>query len=395
MTGRAILVVLDGVGVGAAPDAAEYGDTGANTLAHALGSDLRLPFLESLGLGRILGCSEGRPVRGAWGRIAEQGWGKDTVVGHWRLAGQVVPRPLPTYPDGFPEEVISEFIRRTGAGGILGNRPASGTVIIEELGAEHLRTGWPIVYTSADSVFQIAAHEERVGLKCLYRWCETARRILTPPHDVGRVIARPFTGRPGSFRRTAARRDYPLPPPAPTIIDILAAAGRPVVSVGKIEDIFAGRGISESHRTGSNTETLAELESAVAGGRGRGGLIFANLNDFDTVYGHRRDVAGFRQALVEADAGLKRIAGHLRPDDLLIIVADHGCDPTFAAHTDHTREYVPVLLYGGGVPPDARLGDRTRLADVGATVASYLGVAAPPDGADLLAEVGAPLAAGT
>lgn len=376
MASRAILIVLDSVGVGALPDAARYGDEGANTLgnvAKAVGG-LRLPNLEQLGLGNILDLDGVPPAprpAGAYGRLAELSAGKDTTTGHWELMGVVLSTPFPVYPGGFPPEVILPFEAAIGRK-VLGNKAASGTEIISELGAEHLRTGRPIVYTSADSVFQVAAHEDVIPVADLYRMCETARRLLVGPHAVGRVIARPFTGRPGGFQRTARRKDFALPPPGPTLLDRLTEAGIPVTGIGKVEDIFAGRGIARAVHTRNNAEGMTATLRWMEDGEG---LVFTNLVDYDMVYGHRNDVQGYAKALLEFDEFLPALLRTLRPEDLLVITADHGCDPTTAG-TDHTREYVPVLAVGPGVRSGVGLGTRSSFADVGATVGEWLG--SPP-----------------
>ncbi len=374
-----VITVLDGVGVGALPDAARYGDEGSHTLgnmARAVGG-LRLPNLEAMGLGLvadILGVAR-RPPAGAAGRMAELSPGKDTLTGHWELTGLVSRDPIPTYPGGFPEAMLAPFERAIGRRA-LGNRAASGTEIIEELGREHLETGRPIVYTSADSVFQVAAHEEVVPPEELYRMCETARELYrSPPYLVGRVIARPFTGRPGSFRRTAGRRDFSLPPPGPTLLDDLAAAGLPVVAVGKIKDIFTGRGVT-AHVPASGNEGILEAVIKTASAADRG-LVLGNLVDFDMLYGHRNDPSGFARALEAFDRELPRLrqAALGRGRGVLVLTADHGCDPTTPS-TDHSREYVPVLLEGAGVSPGVDLGTRGSLADLAATIADLLGLRA-------------------
>jgi phosphopentomutase len=372
---RVILIVLDGVGVGELPDAAKYGDAGSNTLAHvaAVVGGLQLPSFERLGLGYI---GEFKGVRrvdqpeGCFGRMQELSVDKDTTLGHWEMTGVVRKTPFPTYPSGFPAEVIEPFERAIGRS-VLGNRPASGTVILQELGEEHLRTGFPIVYTSADSVFQIATHEDVVPVEELYRICRTARKLLGPPHEVGRVIARPFTGMPGAFVRTEQRRDFSVEPPDETVLDRLVAAGYPVVGLGKIDDLFAGRGLTRSIHTGNNAATFDEamrvLKSVPRG------LIFANLVDFDMVYGHRNDVAGYAKALQALDQCLPEVIEALRPGDVLCLTADHGNDPTHPG-TDHTREYVPLLVYGPRLARGVNLGTRRTFADVGQTLADAFGV---------------------
>lgn len=373
MTRRAIILVLDGVGAGAAPDAAAYGDEGSDTLgnvARALGG-LSLPNLAAAGLGRIAalgGVPLDQAPSGAWGRMIPASAGKDSTAGHWEIAGVHLARPFPTYPQGFPAEVVEPFERLTGRT-VIGNVAASGTSIIAELGAEHEATGSWILYTSADSVFQLAAHESVVPLSELYGACETAREMLAPPHDVSRVIARPFAGVPGDYRRTANRRDYSLAPPEPTLLDALAEAGVPRAGVGKVDDLFAGRSLVARHTRG-NAEGIAAVMEWLGGAEG--GLLFVNLVDFDTLYGHRNDPAGFGRALREFDDALPAIRAALREDDLLFITADHGNDPTTGS-TDHARECVPLLAMGSAVRPVA-LGDRPTFSDLGATVAEWLQV---------------------
>ncbi|NMB73822.1 MAG: phosphopentomutase [Myxococcales bacterium] len=371
---RVVVIVLDSAGIGELPDAGAYGDGGAATLpnlARAVGG-LTLPHLAALGLGRIApiaGVSVAARPEGWFGKMAERSPGKDTTTGHWELMGLVLAEPFATFPKGFPEEIVREFSRRTGRG-VLGNKAASGTAIIDELGREHQRTGQWIVYTSADSVFQVAAHEETIPLEELYRACRAAREFLDA-YRVGRVIARPFVGAPGAYRRTYHRHDFSMKPTGPTVLDALRQAGVPVWGVGKIGDIFAGQGVERSEPTEGNAsgieKTLKLLDELSRG------LLFVNLVDFDMTFGHRRDAAGYARALVDFDAALPRIQERLRPGDLLLITADHGCDPTFAAHTDHTREYVPLVAWrprGGG----GELGVRRSFADLGATVAEALGV---------------------
>ena len=372
---KVFLIVLDSVGIGALPDAHEYGDAGANTLVNigkSLGG-LELPELEKLGLGKIEGIpgiDSDLAARGVYGKMAEASPGKDTTTGHWELAGIILERPFPTYPEGFPPEVIDEFKRAIGRD-ILGNKPASGTVIIEELGGEHMATGKPIVYTSADSVFQIAAHEEVIPLKELYEMCRKAREILQGEHAVGRVIARPFIGSPGKFTRTANREDFSLEPAGITMLDRILEGGLSVFGIGKISDIFAGRGISKSWHTVDNMETVDAALEAFA--RLEEGLLFANLVEFDMVHGHRRNVEGYAGALADFDRRLPEVLESLGSDDLLVITADHGCDPTFRG-TDHTREYVPLLIYGEKVKEDHNLGVRDSFADLAATVTELLGM---------------------
>ncbi|WP_025775042.1 phosphopentomutase [Neomoorella thermoacetica] len=370
---RVILIVLDSVGVGALPDAAQYGDEGSNTLAHIAATvDLRLPNLTRLGVGNITPLRGIPPVgtpAAAWGKMASQTAGKDTTSGHWELAGLILERPFPLYPHGFPPEIIEPFEKAIGRR-VLGNKPASGTVIIEELGAEHMRTGNPIVYTSADSVFQIAAHEEVIPVEELYRYCKIARRLLTGEHAVGRVIARPFVGEPGHFIRTDRRQDFSLEPPRPTLLDAVIAAGLEVMAVGKIKDIFAGRGISRWIHTHDNMDGVDQTRNFMR--EGERGLIFTNLVDFDMRYGHRNDVAGYAAALEAFDRRLPELLDALETSDALILTADHGCDPTTPS-TDHSREYVPLLIYGKRIRP-LNIGVRATFADLGATVADLLGV---------------------
>ncbi|HEX5830366.1 MAG TPA: phosphopentomutase [Gemmatimonadaceae bacterium] len=373
MTPRVAIVVLDGVGVGAAHDAAAYGDTGSSTLAHvaaAMGG-LSLPQLERLGLGRVTPLAGVEPVAApdaAWGVLEPASAGKDSTTGHWELAGVLLDRPFPTYPHGFPSEVVEAFARVTGRP-VIGNVVASGTRVIEELGPEHQRTGAWILYTSADSVFQVAAHEAVVPLAELYAACEAARTLLQAPHDVSRVIARPFVGRPGAYVRTPHRRDFSLAPPGETLLDALAAAGVPRHGVGKVDDLFAGRAIAAEHPA-SNAEGIRAIATWLR--EAAGGLLFGNLVDFDQLYGHRNDVAGFAGALRELDAAMPDLLAALREDDLLLITADHGNDPTTAS-TDHARERVPLLACGPAVRP-VDLGVRATFADVGATAAEWLDV---------------------
>ena len=369
---RAAILVLDGVGIGAAPDAAAYGDSGSNTLgnvAQAVGG-LDLPNLERAGLGRIANLKVVRPVpspTAAHGLLEPASAGKDSTTGHWELAGVHLAAPFPTYPGGFPADLISEFARRTGRG-VVGNVAGSGTALIERFGDEHVRTGSWIVYTSADSVFQIAAHESTVALEELYRACATARALLVAPHNVSRVIARPFEGPAGAFRRTTNRRDFSVEPPEETLVDAVAAAGVATTGVGKVDELFARRGISGGHTSG-NAEGVVRLLDWLKGGSG---FLFGNLVDFDQLYGHRNDVPGFYKALRDFDAALPAITAALREDDLLFITADHGNDPTTPS-TDHARENVPVLALGSFVRPVA-IGRRDTFADVGATAADWLGL---------------------
>ncbi len=384
---RVFLIVLDGVGMGALPDAADYGDAGTNTLLHVAeaAGGLKLPRLERLGLGRLLDLPGVRALadpRGARGVLGQLSKGKDSTTGHWELAGLVVDRAFPTYPRGFPEELLRRWSERIGRGW-MGNIVGSGTDIIARHGAEHQRTGRLIVYTSADSVFQVAAHEETVPLAELYEACRAARALLSGEHAVGRVIARPFVGDPGGYQRTPHRRDFSLEPPSPTLLDRLTAKGEPVVSVGKVDDLFAGRGVTESLHTSGNTEG-EEILSALARRPGRG-LVFANLVDFDQQYGHRNDPAGFARALQEFDERFEELLAHLRSDEMCLITADHGNDPTDAS-TDHSREYAPLLIAGPRVRAGADVGRRRSSADVGATLAELFEVPLG-DGTSFLEEV--------
>jgi phosphopentomutase len=385
---RAFLVVLDGVGVGALPDAAEYGDEGSNTLLHVAEASggLRLPALERLGLGRVLDLPGVRALRephGAFGSMRERSKGKDSTTGHWELAGLVSERGFPTYPHGFPVELLDRFAAAVGREW-MGNEVASGTEIVQRLGAEHQRTGRFIVYTSADSVFQVAAHEETVPLEELYEACRAARRLFQGEHAVGRVIARPFQGAPGAYARTAHRRDFSLAPPKATLLDRLVEREIPVVTVGKVDDLFAGRGISEAVHTSSNAEGEQALVDLAR--RPGHGLVFANLVDFDQSYGHRNDPAGFARALEQFDARVPELLAHMRSDEVLLITADHGNDPTTPS-TDHSRESVPLLVGGARVRPGVALGVRETFADVGATLADYFGAKALSAGRSFLREV--------
>jgi len=371
---RVIWIVLDSVGIGAMPDAADYGDAGSDTLGNiARIRPLQLPNLCRLGLANIKPFPGLDPVpspAGAFGRCALASPGKDTTTGHWEMAGIHLEKPFPLYPHGFPREIMDEFERRIGRRA-LGNKPASGTEIIKELGAEHVRTGSPIVYTSADSVFQIAAHEEVIPLPELYQICETAREILRGPHEVGRVIARPFIGVPGSFMRTPNRKDYAVPPPQGMLLDCLARHNVEVYSVGKIFDVFLGRGIRDHVKTKNNDDGMAKTIAAMT--TVPTGLIFVNLVDFDQQYGHRNDVEGYAAALEQFDAWLPDFLGKLHHADLVIITADHGCDPTTPS-TDHSREYVPLVVYGANAHSGVALGLRRSLSDIGQTVAENFGV---------------------
>lgn len=368
---RVIWIVLDSVGIGAMPDAAAYGDQGSDTLGNIQKRRaLDLPNLCRMGLAKIRlipGLCRAQTAAAAFGKCTLASPGKDTTTGHWEMAGIVLQNPFPVYPHGFPAEIIDEFERETGRR-ILGNKAASGTEIIRELGEEHMRTGSPIVYTSADSVFQIAAHEEVIPIDELYRMCEIARKILHGPNEVGRVIARPFVGEPGAFKRTANRHDYAVPPPAGMLLDLLHDKAVPVYAVGKISDIFLGRGITHSVKTKDNQDGMTKTCEAMR--NQPDGLIFVNLVDFDQLYGHRNDVAGYARALEAVDRWLPRL--ELSAGDMLILTADHGCDPTTPS-TDHSREYTPLLVYGQHVRADWALGTRSSLSDIGATVAENFG----------------------
>ena len=383
--GRVIWIVLDSVGIGAMPDAADFGDAGSDTLGNiARQRQLHLPNLQRLGLGNIRplkGIEPADKPEGAYGKCALASPGKDTTTGHWEMAGIVLDKPFPVYPHGFPADVINAFETRIGRK-TLGNKAASGTEIIKELGEEHVRTGWPIVYTSADSVFQIAAHEKVIPVPELYAMCETARDLLRGPNEVGRVIARPFEGEPGHFARTANRHDYAVPPPRGMLLDQLADRQIPVTGVGKISDIFLGRGIAESVKTAGNADGMQKTIAAME--KQPSGLIFVNLVDFDSLYGHRNDVEGYAKALEAVDHWLPSIP--TRPNDLVIVTADHGCDPTTAS-TDHSREYTPLLAYGDGVRQDVNLGARRSLSDIGQTVAQNFG-ATIQAGTSFLQEIG-------
>jgi phosphopentomutase len=370
---RIILIVLDSAGIGEMPDAAEYGDAGSDTLGHTLASrKVNIPNLRAIGLANIrrLPVEPAAAPTGSFGRAAISSQGKDTTTGHWEMSGLITRRAFPTYPNGFPPRVIEPFERAIGRS-VLGNKPASGTEIIKELGEDHVRTGRPIVYTSADSVFQIAAHEEIVPLAELYRWSEIARELLTGQDQVGRVIARPFIGEPGAFKRTEARRDYAIEPPEPTLLDRMKSAGLAVVAVGKIGSIFCHRGTTEELAAGNNNASVDQTLSALA--RPSRGLIFTNLVDFDMLYGHRNDLEGYARALESFDLRLAEIQQAMTERDLLMITADHGCDPSDVS-TDHTREYVPILAWGLHAKHGIDLGVRKTLADMGQTIAENFGL---------------------
>ncbi len=386
---RIIWIVLDSVGLGAMPDWREFlDDMPGDTLGHCAAlRPLKLPNLRALGLANIRPLEHLPPVEfpvGAFGRCALKSPGKDTTTGHWEMAGVILDKPFPLYPNGFPADLMSEFERRIGRA-TLGNRTASGTEIIKELGELHLQTGSPIVYTSADSVFQIAAHEEVIPVGEQYRICEIARDLLRGEHEVGRVIARPFIGKPGAFSRTANRHDYAVPPPAGMLLDVLSQRGVEVVSVGKIADVFLGRGVTRGFKTKSNADGMARtIEAMNAAPRG---LIWVNLVDFDSLYGHRNDPEGYSKALEEVDAWLPELQSAMRPADLAILTADHGCDPVTPS-TDHNREYVPLIAFGAQVRQSLNLGTRTSLADIGQTVAANFG-AVVPAGDSFLREIAA------
>jgi phosphopentomutase len=383
---RAILLVIDSVGIGELPDAAAYGDEGSNTVGNiAAQVALSVPNLRALGLGRLVRLDDAAPAssRGACGRMAEASPGKDSVTGHWEMAGVVLDRAFPTFPHGFPADLIRNFEQRIGRP-TIGNVVASGTEIVDRLGPEHLRTGHPIVYTSADSVFQVAAHEGVIPIAELYRICETAFDLVGRGLGVGRVIARPFVGEPGAFTRTANRHDYALEPSGVTLLDLLTSAGRGVVSIGKVRDLFAGRGIARALPTVSDADGLNTLQQVLDDTPD--GLVFVNLVDSDTQFGHRNDVAGYAANLERIDAGLGPILARLGPDDLLIITGDHGNDPTTPS-TDHSREYVPLLVAGARVAAGVDLGTRATFADLGQTLAENFGVGPLPNGVSFLGQL--------
>jgi phosphopentomutase len=385
---RVIWIVLDSVGIGALPDAADYGDVGRSTLGHVAESrPLHLDNLVRLGLANIAPLAHLNPPAlptGCYGKGATRSPGKDTTTGHWEMAGIWLAQAFPVYPHGFPPEIMEPFERAIGRK-TLGNKPASGTEIIKELGEEHVRTGFPIVYTSGDSVFQIATHEDVIPIADLYRMCEIARRLLDGPNRVGRVIARPFTGTPGNFRRTERRHDYAVQPPRPMLLDVLAERAVPVFGVGKIHDIYNGRGVDHYVMTKNNADGMEKLEQEMT--QQERGLIFCNLVDFDMLYGHRKDVEGFARSLEEFDVGLGKLLTLLKPRDLLILTADHGCDPDPRwPTTDHSREYVPILTFSPGGKHGVALGVRDTLADMGQTVAQNFG-GALPHGTSFLSQI--------
>jgi len=383
---RVILIVMDSVGIGELPDAHVYGDEGSNTVGNiARVRPLKVPTLRSFGLGRLveLDDAESPAIAASYGRMAEASPGKDSVTGHWEMAGLVLDRPFPVFPDGFPRDLMDAFEARIGRKA-LANKAASGTAIIEELGAEHVATGRPIVYTSADSVFQIAAHEGVVPIEQLYAWCDIAYELAGRGMGVGRVIARPFSGSAGAWKRTGNRKDYALVPPRPTLLDRVHGAGLPVVGIGKVPDLFAGRGISRSIHTGSDDEGMDAVQHEV--GMLDRGLIVANLVDFDTLYGHRNDVEGYAGNLERFDARLTKLLPLLHGDDLLIVTADHGNDPTTPS-TDHSREYVPVFAWGEHVARGVDLGTRQTFADLGQTIAAVFGVGPLEHGTSFLGQI--------
>ena len=384
---RVFLIVLDSFGIGQMPDAESFGDVNVNTLASCAASDkLSIPHMLAAGLGNIDGVfclPKAAAPTGAYARLTEQSMGKDTTIGHWEIAGIVSPDPLPTYPNGFPEEILAPFRQATDRG-VLANAPWSGTAVIDEFGKQHMETGDLIVYTSADSVFQIAAHEDIVPPEQLYEYCRIARKILQGKHGVGRVIARPFIGQPGSFKRTANRHDFSLEPPAKTLLDALKEAGKASIAVGKIYDIFAGIGTTGHVYNQSNANGMEHADHYAA--RDWEGLCFVNLVDFDMQFGHRRDIDGYANALSEFDRWLGQFLPKLQPEDVLMITADHGCDPGYTATTDHTREYVPLLVMGQGIKP-VNLGTRKSFADIAATVAEMLQVKLDTPGESFLKEI--------
>ncbi len=390
MAKRVFLIVLDSFGIGAEPDAPAFGDAGTDTLgAIARHPNFSCPNLQKLGLFNIEGVSAGEKSaapQGAFARLQERSMGKDTTIGHWEIAGVVSPEPLPTFPDGFPEELIQAYEKATGYK-VLCNKPYSGTQVLKDYGEQAMAENALIVYTSADSVFQVAANERLVPVKELYRCCDIAREMLTGPYGVGRVIARPFVGETAdTFARTPNRHDISLAPPRATMLDLLKGAGRDVIAVGKIYDIFAGQGVTETIKTTGNTNGIAFTKALQT--RDFEGLAFVNLVDFDMLYGHRRDVAGYAAAASEFDRFLGEFLPGMRPEDLLIITADHGCDPSYQKTTDHTREYVPCLMYGQPVRPGTDLGTRLGFGDIAATVCDYLGVEAEGlDGSSMLPQI--------
>ena len=385
---RVIIIVLDSAGIGELPDAAEYGDVGSNTLGNIAASvnGFALPNLEKLGLGNIegtVGFKAAEEPMGCFGKMAERSAGKDTTTGHWELAGITLIKPFPVYPEGFPEDSVRQFENAIGTK-TLGNYPASGTVIINELGHQHVKTGYPIIYTSADSVFQIAAHEDIIPIERLYEICRTAREILKGEHAVGRVIARPFIGTEGNYTRTANRRDFSLEPPDKTLLDHVKEAGLEVKAIGKIDDIFAGRGITDSVHIQGNMDGVDKAIGFIR--KEFSGLIFANLVDFDMQFGHRNDTEGYARALKEFDGRVPEIIDAMKDQDILFITADHGCDPTTKS-TDHSREYVPLLVYGKGIRRGVNLGIRKTFSDLAQTAVEILGVGGSFDAASFYGEI--------
>jgi phosphopentomutase len=386
---RAILIVLDSLGIGELPDAAKYGDEGSHTLDNIYKAcgPLKIGQLEELGIGNIEGVTMPRKVenpKGAFGKAQEKSMGKDTVTGHWEIAGVILEAPLNTYPDGFSDEIIEEFKKRANIKGILGNTVASGTEILKDLGEEHIKTGYPIIYTSADSVFQIAAHEDIISVEELYKLCEIAREMLVDDWAVGRVIARPFIGQVGDFKRTSNRKDYALDPFTKTMLEYLKESGREVAAVGKIEDIYNKKGITKSVHTKNNMDgvdkTLEYMESIEEG------LIFTNLVDFDMMYGHRNDPKGYGKAIEDFNDRLEEIYSKMTEEDILIVTADHGCDPTTES-TDHSREYIPILVYGNKVKKGADIGIRESFCDIGKTILEFFNVKNDLAGKSFLGQV--------
>ena len=383
---RVFLIVLDSFGIGQMPDSAAFGDVGVNTLAACATSDkLHIPTMIAAGLGNIDGvsCLPKSDAKGAYARLQESSMGKDTTIGHWEIAGIVSENPLPTYPNGFPNEILKPFMEQTGRG-VLANAPWSGTEVINEYGEQHMKTGDLIVYTSADSVFQIAAHEDIVPPEKLYEYCRIARALLQGKHGVGRVIARPFVGQPGAFKRTANRHDFSLEPPRKTLLDAVKDAGKASIGVGKIHDIFAGQGLTEYVYNQSNANGMEHTDHYAA--MDWEGLCFVNLVDFDMRFGHRRDIDGYAGALTEFDHWLSTFLPKLGEEDVVMITADHGCDPAYTATTDHTREYVPLLILGNQVRP-VNLGTRTSFADIAATIAELLNVQLDTPGKSFAGEI--------
>ncbi|MEG0295352.1 MAG: phosphopentomutase [Clostridium sp.] len=386
---RVILIVLDSLGVGALPDAAEYGDVGSNTLLHIYKAcnGLKMDELLKLGMGNIEGLEEMPKVEksvGAFGRINEKSKGKDTVTGHWEIGGVILDTPLNTYPEGFSDDIINEFMEKAGIKGILGNCVASGTEIIERLGDEHVKTGYPIIYTSADSVFQIAAHEDIISIEKLYELCEIARKMLVDDKVVGRVIARPFTGVNGDYKRTPNRRDYALDPFNKTMLEYLKEAGKEVVAVGKIEDIYNKKGVTAAEHTKNNMQGVDVTLDFM--NKTKEGLIFTNLVDFDMLFGHRNDPKGYGEAIEEFDNRLKEIYNNMKDDDILMLTADHGCDPTTSS-TDHSREYIPILVKGKNVKENVDLGTLGAFTDIGKTILDYFNIENEIEGTSFLNKI--------